>query len=69
MSNLTERVRAHRRSRRRRMRCVMVRLHETDIETLVATDYLPARQRQDDQAIKDAAQAFVSDKLFESAKA
>ncbi len=65
MSNSTERVRAHRRRRRRGLRCVTVRLCEADIDTLVATDYLPATERHDAQAIKDATEAFVSDKLFE----
>ncbi len=65
MSNSTERVRAHRRSRRRGLRCVMVRLHETDIDTLVATKYLAAAERQSAKAVKSAIEAFVSDKLFE----
>ncbi len=65
MSNSTERVQAHRRRRRRGLRCVTVRLCEADIDTLVARDYLAAAARRDDQAIKDAAQAFVSDKLFD----
>lgn len=67
MSNSTERVRVHRRSRRRGLRCVTVRLHETDIDTLVATDYLAAEARQDAKAIKDAAQSFVWEKLYECA--
>ncbi len=65
MNNSTERVRAHRRSRRRGLRCVTVRLHETDVDTLVAMQYLAAAARHDAKAIKDAAEAFVSDKLFE----
>ncbi len=43
----------------------MVRLHETDIDTLVATQYLAAAERQDAKAVKYAIGAFVSDKLFE----
>ncbi len=65
MSNSTERVRAHRRRRRRGLRCVTVRLCEADIDALVATQYLAASERQDAKAIADATGAFVSDKLFE----
>ncbi len=64
MSNSTERVRAH---RRRGVRCVTVRPCAAEIDTLLAPDYLGAGERQDAQAIKDATQAFVLDKLFESA--
>ncbi len=66
MSNSAERVRAYRHRRRSGLRCVTIRLHETDIDTLIAADYLAAAERQDAQAVKDATQAFVSDKLFES---
>jgi hypothetical protein len=60
-----ERVRAHRRRRRRGLRCVTIRLSDAEIDTLVAAQYLAAAQRNDADAIKDATQTFVSDKLFE----
>ncbi len=67
MSNSAERVRAYRHRRRSGLRCVTVRLSEGEIDTLVATQYLAAAARQDPKAIKEATEAFLTEKLLDHA--
>ncbi len=49
-----ERMRRHRERRREGMRCLLVELHETEINALVQRGLLKAETRNDQNAIADA---------------
>ena len=49
-----ERMRRHRERRREGMRCLLVELHETEIDALVQRGLLKAETRNDQNAIADA---------------
>ena len=49
-----ERMRRHRERRREGMRCLLVELHETEIDVLVKRGLLKQETRHDQNAIADA---------------
>ena len=49
-----ERMRRHRERRREGMRCLLIELHETEIDALVQRGLLSAETRNDQNAIADA---------------
>ena len=57
------RMRALRRRRRLGMRCVQIRVGQTDIDGLIRKGYLSPAERENFQAIQDAADGFISDAL------
>jgi hypothetical protein len=60
-----ERMRLYRRRRRHGMLSVRVRLGAMDIASLVRRGYLEPEVSEDLAAIEEAADAFISDALFE----
>jgi hypothetical protein len=59
----TERVRRHRKRHRNGMRIVPVQLHESEIDSLVRQRYLKRERRHLPEAVEDALNGFVTDKL------
>jgi hypothetical protein len=53
-SAAAERMRLHRERRRRRLRCLMVELRETEIETLIRKGLLKSEMRNDAGAVRAA---------------
>ena len=64
---VAERMRLYRKRRRRRMRCVRVQLHVTEIDALIRKGYLDPKSRDDRDAIYAALGAFVDDALANEA--
>jgi hypothetical protein len=60
-----ERMRLYRRRRRQGMLSVRIRLGATDIAALVKRGYLEPQLREDLAATEEAADAFISDALYE----
>ncbi len=62
-SPTAERMRLHRKRRRRGLRCVRIQLHVTEIDGLIRKRYLEAKNRDDLNEIQMAVDAFISDTL------
>jgi hypothetical protein len=55
MPNLAaERMRRHRQRHRDGLRCLMIELHEAEVDVLVQREFLKAEMRNDSSAIIDA---------------
>ena len=59
------RMRALRRRRRLGMRCVQIRVGQTDIDGLIRKGYLSPTEHDSLKAIQDAADSFLSDALVD----
>ncbi len=62
-----EHMRQYRKRRHRGMLCVQVRLHVTEIDSLIRKGYLKPEQKDDRNEIQAAVEAFLSDKFYEMA--
>ncbi len=60
-----ERMRQYRKRRHRGMLCVRVRLHVTEIDSLIRWKYLLPAHRDDRNEIQAAVETFLSDKFYE----
>ena len=49
-----ERMRRHRRRRRNGLRCLMIQLRETEIDTLISRELLQTDARSDAQSVREA---------------
>ena len=54
LSSSAERMRRHRQRRRNGLRCLMIELHEAEVDVLVQREFLKAEMRNDSSAIIEA---------------
>jgi hypothetical protein len=62
-SSAAERMRRHRRRRRKGLRCLLVELRETEIDTLVKKGLLKADARNNTRAIREALYQYFDSTL------
>lgn len=62
-SPAAERMRRHRQRRRDGLRCIMIELRETEIETLISKGLLAQEVRHDYGAVQAALDAFLDSSL------
>ena len=58
-SDAAQRMRLHRKRRRRGLRCVMIELRETEIDALIRKGLLRAETRNDQSALRKALHAHL----------
>ena len=62
-SPAAERMRLHRERKRNGLRCLMIELRETEIDTLIKKQLLKGEMRNDTSAIIDALYSFLEQEL------
>jgi hypothetical protein len=67
LSPAAERMRQFRERRRRGLRCVRISLHVTEIDGLIRKRYLEPNNRDDQNEIQMAIDAFINDTLGDMA--
>jgi hypothetical protein len=67
LSSSAQRMRVHRKRRRRGMRCARIQVHVTEIDALIRKGYLDLNSRDDGDAVEAAIGAFVDDTLANEA--
>ena len=65
-SPAAERMRLHRERRQRGLRCIIVELHETEIDALVRRGLLEAETRNDKYAVRKALYEYLDNTLGET---
>lgn len=58
-SPAAERMRLHRERRRRRLRCLIIELRETEIDALIRKGFLTAEMRNDPKPVRNALYSFL----------
>ena len=62
-SSAAERMRRHRERRRKGLRCLMIQLHETEVDALIRSGLLNPVMRNDSSAVRKAFYTFLDDTL------
>ena len=60
-----ERMRRHRQRRRDGLRCLIIELRETEVDTLIRKGLLQSENRKDYSSVQSALYAFLDDALGE----
>jgi hypothetical protein len=62
-SSAAERMKLHRERKKKGMRCLMIELRETEIDSLIRKGFLKADARNDAEAILDGLYAYLDREL------
>jgi hypothetical protein len=62
-----ERMRLHRKRRRRGLRHVSILIHTAEIEALIGKGFLQADERESTEALQIAVQSLLTELMFDSA--